>query len=88
MSVTRLCREMTVCIVFSPQLRQSTHDPRVTERLLESKPSALVLNRSSDRRPHPTTKVHASRRRKKRIAGRRGREADGGNLSEYEEEET
>lgn len=57
---------MTVCIVFSPQLRQSTHDPRVTERLLESKLSALVLNRSSDRRPHPMTVVHASRGKKKR----------------------
>jgi len=70
---SRLRREMTVCIVFSPQLRQSTHGPRVTERLLESKPSASVLNRSSDRRPHPTSKVHAGRGRKGgRAGGARG----------------
>jgi len=75
---SRLRREMTVCIVFSPQLRQSTHGPRVTERLLESKPSASVLNRSSDRRPHPTSKVHAGRGRK----GGRARRARGGARSD------
>nr|KAF7438303.1 hypothetical protein H0235_000694 [Vespula pensylvanica] len=42
---------ITVSIAFSPQLRQSTHDPRVTERRTRIEALRSVLNRSSDRSP-------------------------------------